>query len=72
LISGIVGIVDSESATEDPEEFWDEMSTVHLTVRVPTVASRRAAEAAGEGGNIVNIVSRLSFKGEIFWPQHTR
>jgi hypothetical protein len=42
------------------------MSTVHLTVRVPTVASGRAAEAAGEGGNIVNIASGRSFKGAIF------
>lgn len=67
----IRGIVDSESATEYPEGFWDQMSTVHLTVRVPTVANRRAAVAAGEGGNIVNIASRLSFKGEISWPQHT-
>jgi len=66
LISGIVGIVDSESATEDPEEFWDEMSTVHLTVRVPTVASRRAAEVAGraETSSISPRGSRL--KGRYF------
>jgi hypothetical protein len=62
----ISGIVDSESATEYPEGFWDEMSTVHLTVRVPTVASRRAAEVAGraETSSISPRGSRL--KGRYF------